>query len=226
MEPNGGIAGFSVDGGPETYFDTYAATRVDNVFLFTTPTIASGTHTLKVRVSGLKNAASSGYNVPADRIDIISGGSAVGQGIYKIINVQNGLDLDVNSASLADGGKSSVMTNIRWAGGRSKPASASPPPAVFHYGGHGGSSLISEYDFVLRVHCGGEFNSSCSARRLVIPAPHGLADSARDSDSLRANRRSGADRHLVGVRSRAPRNRRSRTPMGRASHWRCVADAE
>jgi O-Glycosyl hydrolase family 30/Ricin-type beta-trefoil lectin domain-like len=104
MAPNGGIAAFSVDAGSETYFDTYAATRVDDVFLFATPTLASGTHTLKVRVTGLKNAASTGYNVPADRIDVLAGGNAVGQGIYKIINVQNGLDLEVNSASLADGG--------------------------------------------------------------------------------------------------------------------------
>jgi O-glycosyl hydrolase len=104
MTPNGGIAAFSVDNGAETYFDTYAATRVDDVALFSTPTLASATHTLKVRVTGLKNPASSGYNVPADRIDVIAGGTEMGQGIYKIVNVKNGLDLEVNSASLADGG--------------------------------------------------------------------------------------------------------------------------
>lgn len=112
MAPNGGIAAFSVDGGAETYFDTYAATRVDNVFLFATPTLASGTHTLKVRVTGLKSAASSGYNVPADRIDVVSGASAVGQGIYKIVNVRNGLDLEVNSASLADGGTVDTYADV------------------------------------------------------------------------------------------------------------------
>lgn len=104
MAPNGGIAAFSIDNGAETYFDTYAATRVDDVFLFATPTLGNGTHTLKVRVTGLKNPASSGYNVSADRIDVLSAGSEVGQGIYKIVNVKNGLDLEVNSASLADGG--------------------------------------------------------------------------------------------------------------------------
>jgi hypothetical protein len=112
MASNGGIAAFSVDGGPETYFDTYAATRVDNVFLFTTPTIASGTHTLKVRVTGLKNAASSGYNVPADRIDVVSAGANVGQGIYKLVNVQNGFDLEANSASLADGGTVDTYSDV------------------------------------------------------------------------------------------------------------------
>lgn len=101
--PNGGIAAFSVDNGAETYADTYAATRLDDVFLFATPTLGQGVHTLKVRVTGLKNAASTGYNVPADRIDVVSG-AAVGQGIYKIVNAKNGLELEVNSASLADGG--------------------------------------------------------------------------------------------------------------------------
>jgi hypothetical protein len=104
MAPNGGIAAFSVDGGPETYFDTYAASRADDVFLFATPTLGSGTHTLKVRVTGLKSPASSGYNVPADRIDVVGAGAEIGQDIYKIVNVKNGLDLEVNSASMADGG--------------------------------------------------------------------------------------------------------------------------
>ena len=104
MAPNGGIAAFSVDNGPETYFDTYAARRVDDVFLFATPTLASGPHTLKVRVTGLRNPVSSNYYVPADRIDVVSGGAAVGQGIYRIVNVYTGLDLEVNGTSLADGG--------------------------------------------------------------------------------------------------------------------------
>lgn len=103
MAPNGGIAAFSVDNGGETYFDTYAPSRTDNVFLFSTPTLANGMHTLKVRVTGLKTAASTGFNVAADRIDVVTG-SQVGQGIYKIVNVRNSLDLEVNSASLADGG--------------------------------------------------------------------------------------------------------------------------
>jgi hypothetical protein len=103
VAPNGGIAAFSVDNGAETYFDTYAATSATNVFLFATSTLPQGTHTLKVRVTGLQNPASSGYNVLADRIDVVSGGSQVGQGIYKIVNVNNGKDLEVNSAKLTNG---------------------------------------------------------------------------------------------------------------------------
>jgi O-glycosyl hydrolase len=112
MSPNGGILAFSVDNGAETYFDTYAAVRVDDVFLFATPTLAYGNHTLKVRVTGLKNPASNGFNVPSDRIDVVGNGPGVGQGIYKIINVGNGLDLEVNSASLADGATVDTFSDV------------------------------------------------------------------------------------------------------------------
>lgn len=112
MSANGGTLAFSVDNGAETYFDTYAAMRVDDVFLFATPTLGYGNHTLKVRVTGLKNAASSGYNVPADRIDVVGSGSEVGQGIYKIVNVRNGLDLEANSSSLADGGTVDTYADV------------------------------------------------------------------------------------------------------------------
>lgn len=112
MAPNGGILAFSVDNGAETYFDSYAAMRVDDVFLFATPTLGHGNHTLKVRVTGLKNAASSGYNVPTDRIDVVGNGAEVGQGIYRIVNVRNDLDLEVNSASLADGGTVDTYADV------------------------------------------------------------------------------------------------------------------
>lgn len=103
MAPNGGIAAFSVDDGAETYFDTYATRRSDDVLLFATPTLANGVHTLKVRVTGLKNAASTGYDVSADRVDLVAG-TAVGQGFYKLVNLKNGRVLEANSANLADGG--------------------------------------------------------------------------------------------------------------------------
>lgn len=104
MAPDGGIAAFSVDNGGDTYFDTYAATRADNVFLFATSTLPQGIHTLKVRVTGLKNPASTGLAIFADRVDVVSMTSSVGQGIYTITNSKNGLDLEVNSVKLADGG--------------------------------------------------------------------------------------------------------------------------
>ena len=112
MAPNNGILAFSIDNGAETYFDAYAAMRVDDVLLFATPTLGNGLHTLKVRVTGLKNHASSGYNVPADRVDVVGSGSEVGQSIYKIVNVSNGKDLEVNSASLADGGTVDTYADV------------------------------------------------------------------------------------------------------------------
>ncbi len=102
MGRSGGIAAFSFDNGAETYFDTYAPGQEDDVFLFATPTLINGPHTLTVRVTGLKNPASNNYKVWADRIDVVSG-SAVGQGIYRIVSVSNGQDLEVNGASQADG---------------------------------------------------------------------------------------------------------------------------
>jgi hypothetical protein len=65
-----------------------------------------------VRVTGLKNGASTGYNVRVGRIDAVSGASETGQGIYKIVNLNNGLDLEVNSASLADGGTVNTYQDV------------------------------------------------------------------------------------------------------------------
>ena len=68
--PYHGIAAVSVDGGLESDIDLYAATRVDQALLFTTPTLANGTHTVRIRVTGRKNPASTEFLVNADRVDI------------------------------------------------------------------------------------------------------------------------------------------------------------
>lgn len=65
-----GYAGFSVDGGSETDVDLYSPGRVDNTFLWATPLLSSGTHTIKVRVTGNRDSSSQGTIVPADRIDV------------------------------------------------------------------------------------------------------------------------------------------------------------
>jgi glucosylceramidase len=67
-----GIAGFSVDGAPETALDLYSPTRIDNTYLWATPVLAPGTHTVKVRVIGKANTASSSDIVTADRIDVLT----------------------------------------------------------------------------------------------------------------------------------------------------------
>ncbi len=70
-----GIYGVSIDGGTETMVDAYAATRSEQQLLYTSPTLTNATHTLKVRITGTKNAASTGTYASADRVDIVSGTS-------------------------------------------------------------------------------------------------------------------------------------------------------
>jgi hypothetical protein len=72
-----GIAGVSIDGGAEVNVDYYAATRAENVLLWTSPTLTAGNHIIKVRATGTKNASSTGTYIAADRIDVTSGGARI-----------------------------------------------------------------------------------------------------------------------------------------------------
>ena len=114
-----GIAAISVDNGAETYVDTYAANRVDDAFLYATPTLGYGTHTLKVRVTGLKHPASTGTVVNADRIDVISTVNEVGQGIYYVTNASTGQVLDAYGSNMNSPGTVGMYAlngglNQRW----------------------------------------------------------------------------------------------------------------
>jgi hypothetical protein len=62
----------SVDGGAETTVDDYASSRNAAGIVWTSPSLATGTHTLKVRVTGQHNALSTGYNVALDSVDVIT----------------------------------------------------------------------------------------------------------------------------------------------------------
>jgi mannan endo-1,4-beta-mannosidase len=68
--PNAGIIAVSIDSGAETNIDLYASSRTDDFVVYTSPTLASSQHTLKVRVTGTKNVSSSAYYGTADRVDI------------------------------------------------------------------------------------------------------------------------------------------------------------
>ena len=68
--PHHGIAAVSLDGAAEQDVDFYSAVRADQVLLYASPMLAAGVHTLEVRVTGRKNAASSGTVVTADRVDV------------------------------------------------------------------------------------------------------------------------------------------------------------
>jgi len=62
----------SVDGGAESLVDNYAPTRNASGVVWTSPVLPSGSHTLRVRVTGMKNPASYGFNAALDSVDITS----------------------------------------------------------------------------------------------------------------------------------------------------------
>jgi len=68
---NGGFAAVSVDGGPETNVDDYSALNAGDVLVYTSPTLAPGSHTLEVRNTGTHNPNSSGTRVDIDRFEIV-----------------------------------------------------------------------------------------------------------------------------------------------------------
>lgn len=68
-----GILAVSIDNGPEQMVDPYtSAARTEQNLLYTSPDLTNGTHTIKVRVTGTKNTASSGAYAAADRLDVTS----------------------------------------------------------------------------------------------------------------------------------------------------------
>jgi endo-1,4-beta-xylanase len=68
---NNGIAAVRIDSGAETNIDLFSTvSNVGNQLVFTSPTLTRGAHTLRVRVTGTKNASSSNFYVSADRVDI------------------------------------------------------------------------------------------------------------------------------------------------------------
>jgi hypothetical protein len=71
VDAHHGIGMVSIDGGPETSIDFYRATRAGNVRLWSSPVLAAGTHTFRLRVTGTKNASSSGTMVAIDRVEVV-----------------------------------------------------------------------------------------------------------------------------------------------------------
>ena len=59
--PTHGIGAVSIDGGAETTVDFYNATVLGDQLVCTSPTLPYGQHTLKVRVTGTKNASATDY---------------------------------------------------------------------------------------------------------------------------------------------------------------------
>jgi len=62
--PDKGIASVTIGGVSKGKFDLYSATKTPSVLAFSG--LGTGSHTIKIVVTGTKNSASSGYNVPID----------------------------------------------------------------------------------------------------------------------------------------------------------------
>ena len=85
-EPNCGIAAFSIDGGEETEVDLYSKDRLYDQLVYEGNNLSDGSHTLSVRVTGKKNAASSDTVVVADKIQVSRGEETCGHGKTEIWN--------------------------------------------------------------------------------------------------------------------------------------------
>jgi methyl-accepting chemotaxis protein len=67
--PGHGIGAASVDGGPESRFDTYSPQRATGVLMFESPVLPHGPHTIDVRVADAKHPDSRYTWVNVDRIE-------------------------------------------------------------------------------------------------------------------------------------------------------------
>ena len=65
-----GIAGVSIDGGPESLVDQYSSSRSDGTAHWTSAQLNNGVHTIKIRLTGNKNSHSSSNVITLDRLDI------------------------------------------------------------------------------------------------------------------------------------------------------------
>jgi hypothetical protein len=63
-----GIAEVSIDGKVLSSVDLYSVAKAGNALVWTSPVLASGSHTLKIRRTGSKNAASAGTVITLDRV--------------------------------------------------------------------------------------------------------------------------------------------------------------
>jgi lysophospholipase L1-like esterase len=72
-----GVAAISLNGGPETLVDLYAGSDRRYTAVWVSAPLSAGTHTLQVRVTGTKQAASAGTAVGIDRVELF--GSAPSQ---------------------------------------------------------------------------------------------------------------------------------------------------
>lgn len=123
---NGKLA-VSIDGGAELIVDAYTATRQEIQLLYTSPALDNARHTLKVRVTGEKNASSSGTTVEIDKIngDIYTGNpvesinvsqAGYNSGDYKVAFLTSIVALEDTSYQIYDGSTVVASGNMTYEG--------------------------------------------------------------------------------------------------------------
>ncbi len=91
---NHGIADISLDGTKVASVDTYAASNANQVAAYQVSGLTAGAHTLRIAVSGTKNAASSDTFVSVDAVDVpTTTGTA---GYYATVPQQPGTGITLN----------------------------------------------------------------------------------------------------------------------------------
>lgn len=91
--PQAGIVGISIDGGAETMVDLYSATRFDNTLLYSKTGLTNANHTLKIRLTGTKNASATAAAAAVDRAIVVAGTTSTTPGDVNGDNRVNALDL-------------------------------------------------------------------------------------------------------------------------------------
>lgn len=66
-----GIMDISIDGSSPVAVDDYSPTRIASGVVWTSPTLAEGTHTLTITCTGTHDSSSSGNNIALDSVDIM-----------------------------------------------------------------------------------------------------------------------------------------------------------
>jgi lysophospholipase L1-like esterase len=67
---NEGIAGISIDGGGESATDLYSLNPINDTLLYRSGDLGVGFHTIKVRVTGQRNANSTGTSIDFGRLEV------------------------------------------------------------------------------------------------------------------------------------------------------------
>jgi len=99
--PSHGIVGVSIDGGAESLVDEYSATRTGDVAVWSSPRLTSGTHTIRVRVTGTQQSASTHDWATIDRFEIAN--QPVAGTNYRIVNRHSGKPLAIAGDATDDG---------------------------------------------------------------------------------------------------------------------------